>query len=802
LLKSKLRETKPGNASKGDSSTGKGSPESKWKLWILRLFALIVVPLFLLGGVEFILRVSNFGHPTTFFVRTRVSGKEYYVPNEKFGLLYFPPALVRSPLPLRMPVEKGSNTFRIFLFGESAAQGDPDPTYGMGRYLQVLLRERYPGTDFEVVCVAMTAINSHAVLQIARECAGLQGDMWLIYMGNNEVVGPFGAGTVFGAKAPPLWLVRTSLAVKRTKLGQAMEALVGRFKHDSAAQKSWGGMKMFMDHQVRFDDPARLRVNHSFERNLEDILSAGRRAGVPIVLSTVASNLKDCAPFASMHSAAFDESRKTEFETALKDGLALEGTGDSWGAMQRYSNAAAIDPQFAEIQFRLGTCHLAMTNRFWAGQARREFESARDFDALAFRADSRINQIIFDAAVRNPKEKVDLLDAAELLATNSPMEIPGEEAFYEHVHLHFAGNYLLARAFAEHAARSLPTSITADAKAEWATADICDRRLGVTIWDRRRLWQNNMRRLFEAPFITQSDHAIRVKSYMKKLEELDAQMNVESPEQSRKIYEEALAVAPEDYYLHSNFGEFLDAIGDLPAAIAQQQGVRELLPLEPMPNYKIGRALVRQGKTTEATEYFRRALVLRPDFVQALNEMGLLLANQQKWAEAGPYFERALHKDPNYSESYLNLGMVAQTQGKLDQAMARYEEAARLEVEGPAAYFFQGVNMAAQHRRDEAIQSFREAVKLKPGFWQASYLLGVELAGANKVTDAQEQFESVIRLRPDYARAHLNLGVALAKQGKFEPALNEFYTTLRLNPDNKLASQHIATIQAMKRSGP
>jgi tetratricopeptide (TPR) repeat protein len=790
-LKSKPQQPKPGSTAE--------PPRPSRKQWLLRLSALIVVPLFLLGGVEFILRLSGFGRPTTFFVRTRISGKEYYVPNEKFGLLYFPAALVRSPLPLRMPVEKGSNTFRIFLFGESAAQGDPDPTFGCGRYLQVLLRERYPGTDFEVVCVAMTAINSHAVLQIARECAGLQGDMWLIYMGNNEVVGPFGAGTVFGAQAPPLWLIRASLAVKRTKIGQAMEVLVGRFKGDSAKEKSWGGMKMFTEHQVRFDDPARLRVYRSFEKNLEDILRAGHKAGVPIVLSTVASNLRDCSPFASLHSSRFDESRKTEFETALKDGVALETRGDCSGAMQRYSNGAAMDPQFAELQFRLGTCHLAVSTGL---QARREFELARDYDALAFRADSRINQIIFDAAERNRMEKVDLLDAVQLFATNSPMGIAGEEALYEHVHFHFSGNYLLAREFAEHVAGWLPSSIKAHDRKEWVTAEVCDRRLGVTVWDRRRLWQNNMRRLFEPPFITQSDHAIRVKSYRSKLEDLDNQMNVESPEQSRKIYEEAVALAPEDYFLHSNFGEFLDAIGDLSGAIAQQERVRQLLPREPMPNYKIGRALVRQGKTGEAVDYFQQALALRPDFVQALNEMALLLANQQKVADAEPYFERALRKDPNYSETYLNLGMVAQTQGKLEQAMARYEEAARLEPEGPAAFFFQGVNLAAQHRRDEAIQSFGEAVRLKPGFWQASYLLGVELAGKNEVAQAQEQFQSVIRLRPDYARAHLNLGVALAKQGKFEPALEEFNTTLRLNPDNKLASQHIATIQAMKRPVP
>ena len=46
----------------------------------------------------------------------------------------------------------------------------------------------------------MTAINSHAILPIARECARRDGDLWIIYMGNNEMVGPFGAGTVFGSR--------------------------------------------------------------------------------------------------------------------------------------------------------------------------------------------------------------------------------------------------------------------------------------------------------------------------------------------------------------------------------------------------------------------------------------------------------------------------------------------------------------------------------------------------------------------------------------------------------------------------
>ena len=121
--------------------------------------------------------------------------------------------------PILMDADKPPDTCRIFILGESAAQGDPEPAYGAGRYLEVLLRERFPGQRFEVVNVAVTAINSHVIVPIARECAQHQGDLWIVYMGNNEMVGPFGAATVFGAQAPPWWLVRTYLAEQQTRAG-------------------------------------------------------------------------------------------------------------------------------------------------------------------------------------------------------------------------------------------------------------------------------------------------------------------------------------------------------------------------------------------------------------------------------------------------------------------------------------------------------------------------------------------------------------------------------------------------------
>jgi hypothetical protein len=65
--------------------------------------------------------------------------------------------------------------------------GDPEPAFGFPRVLQVLLRERLR-KPVEVVNVAVTAINSHVIHDIAQDCKRLQGDLWIIYMGNNEAM--------------------------------------------------------------------------------------------------------------------------------------------------------------------------------------------------------------------------------------------------------------------------------------------------------------------------------------------------------------------------------------------------------------------------------------------------------------------------------------------------------------------------------------------------------------------------------------------------------------------------------------
>ena len=100
------------------------------------------------------------------------------------------------------------------------------------------------------------------------------------------------------------------------------------------------------------------------------------------------------------------------------------------------------------------------------GGGPRAVRLARDLDALRFRADSRINAIIREVAAEQEAAGVRLVDAEQSLAKSDLAVggIPGDGLFYEHVHLTFDGNYLLARAYWTQVEAALPRLAARQAK--------------------------------------------------------------------------------------------------------------------------------------------------------------------------------------------------------------------------------------------------------------------------------------------------------------------------------------------------
>lgn len=732
-----------------------GAGRRRW----FRLLAL-VSPLVLLLLAEGILRLVGYGYSPAFFKPWQRGADRLWVENDKFGWRFFPPALARSPAPVVLPARKAPGTYRIFIFGESAALGDPRPAFGFGRYLEVLLRERFPEGRFEVVNVAMTAINSHALREIARECARLEGDLWVVYAGNNEYYGPFGAGTVFGTPAPPLALVRAHLALQSTRLGQALADLLARAR-GAAPPTQWTGLQLFLGRELAPDDPRRTVVHQHFARNLDALVRCGIAAGARVLVSSVAVNLRECGPFASRHGSTLAAADRADWARLYQTAIALQEAGETTAALKVLQTAVRESPEHAEAQYRTAECELAVSN---AATAAPRFARACELDALPFRADTPLNQIARQTARRHAGAGVLWVDAAEALARAAPDGVPGSESFYEHVHLNFDGNYRLARLFAETLAPLLPAAFTNRAAPDWASQAVCEQRLGLTDWNRAAVLEGILGRLVEPPYTNQLHAAERLARLWAELSATRARLEPRARAEARALYEAALRHTPDDHRLHENYAEFLEATGERAAALAQWTRVRELIPHHFSGWYHSGRLLVRLRKPAEARAALHRALEIRPDLAEAL----------------------------------LELAALDTAEGHLDTALQWCEAAVKLRPHQALPHLRRADVLMRLKRRDEALASLREAVRVQPTAWEAHYLLGVELAVDEKIKEAEAQFAEVVRLRPDHVLGRLNLGIALAKQARFDEAEAQLNEVLKLDPLNQRALQSLETLRQLR----
>jgi len=531
----------------GRSKSGAGL-----RIWISRIAIAVFVPVLSIGLLEAGLRIFGVGYATSVTVPCTVQGNPAHCYNLFFAAPFFPPGMIKTPQMYAIPAVKPPKTFRIFVLGESAAMGDPEPAYGFSRYLEVMLRERYPAMKFEMVNTGSVAINSHVVLPIAKGLASDSPDLFIIYSGNNEVVGPYGPGTALTAGGMSLPVIRGSIFYHSTRIGQLLTKL-------GTQKKDWGGMAMFMDKQVRAGSPGMKHVYANYEENLRDTIAVARQAGARVIVSTVATNLSDCAPFASLHREGITKEQLEKWSALVAEGSNLESAGSYAQALKLYLDAARIDNEYAELEFRIARCLRALGDY---NAAEKYFVRARDLDTLRFRADTRINEINRSVALSSPG--AELVDTETVFAKESVHGLAGSDLVYEHVHLTPHGNYLLARAMFFQIASKFPARAGDSQQSAEIPSEIeCERWLAFTAHDRSRVAAEMLRRLQEPPFTNQLNHSEQIFRMI-----AQAQDPEEAPNDTAAQYQWAISMRPDDRILHFNYGVFLDSYN--PAAAEQQ----------------------------------------------------------------------------------------------------------------------------------------------------------------------------------------------------------------------------------------
>ena len=148
--------------------------------------------------------------------------------------------------------------------------GDPEPSFGFSRYLEVMLRERYPDMKFEVVNTGSVAINSHVVLPIARGSRQVQPRPFYYLFGQQR--SRRALWSRYGAhrrRDEPSCHPRQHSSI--TLL--ASDNCLPRWGRRRGSGAGW---RCFMDKQVRASSPLMKYAYANYEQNLRDTIAVAR----------------------------------------------------------------------------------------------------------------------------------------------------------------------------------------------------------------------------------------------------------------------------------------------------------------------------------------------------------------------------------------------------------------------------------------------------------------------------------------------------------------------------------------------
>lgn len=775
------------------------APIPRSRVWLYRILAVGLAPLLVIGLLEGGLRFAGWRRPTDFLIVRLVDEEPKVLVNQRFSARFFERGLEREPFPAALD-EKPRGTIRIVVLGESAAYGDPTPAFGLARCLEVLLEARFPKRRFEVVNAAMTAINSHAILPIARSCAEHQPDLFVIYMGNNEVVGPFGPGTGLTPFADNLERIRAGLWLRTTAVGQLAVQLGDWARSRGAGPAVWRGMEMMLERPVSWSDPRLEPTMANFRRNLEDIcrVAMGAAGGSgKVILCTVATNLRDCPPFASVHRADLAQADLERWSAVYGEGQKLEQEGEAQAAADRFRAAEEIDPDYAELHFRLAR---AAESDGDAEKARYHYRLARDLDALRFRADSRINQLIRAVAAAEP-DRIELVDAEEVFEEESAGGVPGSKYFLEHVHLTFAGNVLLAERVADKVAQAIPGLGKGVSSAKIEAEDLAA-RLAWTPRAELKQWTEIHGRMTRPPFTNQLGHEREMEARIDEFAERWEKERRRDPADELASCRKALESRPADWFVRERLAQLLLEGDDPEGATSEAERVTRDHPWRARAWQLKGNALERLGRRAEAVAAYRAATTAYPmdlaslsALAQAHMALGLALRGDGQEEEGEREIERAFALAPTLSVLYVQYAGAllsadpARAAEQLRAALALDPTDARANALLARWELDQGESASAlEHSRAAAA-----GAPLNPDYAKA---LGACAARTGELGLALDAYGRAERLRPDDATVPLARGEVLARQGDSAGARDAFEQALRLEPNAPEARYALAWLLA------
>ena len=194
---------------------------------------------------------------------------------------------------------------------------------------------------------------------------------------------------------------------------------------------------------------------------------------------------------------------------------------------------------------------------------------------------------------------------------------------------------------------------------------------------------------------------------------------------------------------HNNLGLIFKSSNEIDIAINHFKQAIQLDPQLAEAYYNCAISLLDTGDE-QGDNYLNKALLIKPDYPEALNFKGLKALEDDQTSQAVDFFKKAIIHKQDYAEAYCNLGNAFMIQQEFASAETMYRKAIEHNPEYASAYNNLG---NALFEQDDYRQHYVEAEQF--------YLKAIELA-------------------PYLNDTYKNLALGYQSQGRYEKALDYF----------------------------
>lgn len=248
--------------------------------------------------------------------------------------------------------------------------------------------------------------------------------------------------------------------------------------------------------------------------------------------------------------------------------------------------------------------------------------------------------------------------------------------------------------------------------------------------------------------------------------------------------------------------------------------------------FELGYAFHKLGVTDSALECYNKCLSLKPDYSNALKQLGYLAYEKDKYEEALSYFSqyetaaktpitdylfwyrkgfmnnaqknyeaakialvRSLENKADYENTYLELGYACSRLKQDNDAINYFTKAKELNPTNHVAY--NGIAEVYRDNKkdiDQAMTWYQKALSVKTDERKACFGMGYCLNSKGRYSEALSYLKKAIEKEPTYTAAYVELGYSYFKTGENAQAETNLKKALELNSKNENARYYLGLV--------